>query len=148
MDITVRPGSVVGSTIFEAFTTTEAPTKARTVKSVSISVDNDEDDDPIIDYWDENTYDIAEQAPALFNIPKLESLSMVCFAPSNSLWKGFNPLASSLTELSLSCGEMTEHHLRGILRVTPNFKKLDCHLVYDYDLVSNPGERFSRLCNY
>ena len=111
VEIRVRPGSVAGSTIFEALTFHEFFTRTETIKSVVISVDCDEDGDPSLNPWEENMFDIAEPTPGLFHIPRIESLSIPCFAPSRSLWRGWNPFASSLKKLCLKHGNLLEHVL-------------------------------------
>jgi hypothetical protein len=134
VEIRVRPGSVAGSTIFEALTLPESFTRTETIKSVIISVDWDEGGDPFQNPWEENMFDIAEHAPGLFHIPRVESLSIHCFAPSGSLWRGWKPFASSLKILSLKHGNLKEYHLKTILHATPNLEELDCSLVYDHEL--------------
>ena len=65
----MRRGSVVGSTIFEALTLPESFTRTETIKSVTISVDWNDDGDPFLNPWEENMFDIAEALPGLFHIP-------------------------------------------------------------------------------
>lgn len=62
-------------------------------------------------------FDVAEQATGLFHIPRIETLSVSCFAPSTSVWKGTAPFAPTLKELRLKNGCLNERMLAVILKV-------------------------------
>jgi len=78
-------------------------------------------------------FDIAEQATGLFHIPRIETLSISCFAPSASVWQGCIPCAPTLKKLRLKHGCLNERMLAVILKATPNLEELDCDLTFDYE---------------
>jgi len=131
IEIRVRYGSVARSTIFEALTLPESFMQTATIRSVIISVDFDEDGRLSFNPWEVNMFDIAAQLSGLLSIPRVESLSIPCFAPSPYLWRNYKPYAWHLKQLRLKHGSLREYHLHSMLSQTPNLQELDCDLVYD-----------------
>ncbi|KAF4628787.1 hypothetical protein G7Y89_g9361 [Cudoniella acicularis] len=131
IEIRIRGGSMVSSALFEALGGPSTMCRLQSIKSVAVSIDQNDYGDPVFDRYGGNPFDIDHQMKALMSLPRLEKLSVNCFAPDTIFWPSTLPLAHGLKTLYLNYSDLNEETLRKTLLATPVLEDLECELVYD-----------------